>query len=107
MRRPLAWIVTLDEPEYGRAMKLRFHTACDCHPLAVRRGLQMFQRMHGIRHGIERQRRLMTRIPLAVGIVGVFFRQMGAVRQQQAAKLRGSRRTVHAPLVTAFHQQGR
>ncbi|MNR23952.1 hypothetical protein D3C85_1410050 [compost metagenome] len=48
----------------------------------------------------------MTREALAVRIIGVFFRQVGAVWQQDSAQLRGAHGAVHAAAEAVAHQQG-
>ena len=55
--------------------------------------------------GIEqRQRGLMLREPLAVGVLGVVFLIMRGIQQQQAGQRLGGRRAVHRAVEAVVHQ---
>ena len=55
------------------------------------------QRGVGVIHGVQRQRRLVLRVPVAVRPLGVLLLQVRSVRQHDAQQVRRARRAVDGP----------
>lgn len=72
--------------------------------LAKRNRAQMRQRCAGLFRGIERQRRLVPRIAVAIGELRVTLQQMAAVDQQDLAKIGRRRRALDGAAKALLHQ---
>ena len=81
------------------------HVTHPAHP-ARRQRHQLGDGPLGVGLGVERQRLGMAREALPVGAAGVFFLQVGAVKQQHLGQIAGGRAGVDRPAKARLHQAG-
>ncbi len=87
------------------SMKARLPARQRLEQVQWRHAAQLFQAFARILFGVERQRRVVFGKTLAVGELGVFFLDVAAVGQQDAAQVARARRTPDRAVVALAHQQ--
>ena len=73
-------------------------------PLVVALGAAQRQGVPGVIHGVQRQRRPMLGVALAIGVAGVLLLDLGRVEQHQLGQLIGRRRAVDRRVEPQLHQ---